>query len=106
MITMLEVACEMYARGIEFLPVDLEKSQADKFVIEGHGIRLPFLSIPKLGENAAKAIVEARETESFKSIEDLKKRAKISTAVIEEMQSMGTLAGISESNQLSLFDFQ
>ncbi len=103
--TMLEVACEMYLRGIHFLPVDLQKSDAEKFLVETDGLRLPFLSVPKLGGNAAQNIVVEREKSPFISIEDLKKRAKIGSAVIEEMQKMGTLTGMPQSNQLSLFDF-
>ncbi|MEG0584792.1 MAG: PolC-type DNA polymerase III [Christensenellaceae bacterium] len=105
MASMLEVACEMYLRGIHFLPVDLKKSDAVKFLIEDESIRLPFLSVPGLGANAAKSIVLEREVADFLSIEDLRKRAKLSVSVIEEMQKMGTLIGLSQTNQLSLFDF-
>ncbi|MEG2202872.1 MAG: PolC-type DNA polymerase III, partial [Christensenellaceae bacterium] len=105
MASMLEVACEMYLRGIHFLPVDLKKSDAVKFLIEDESIRLPFLSVPGLGANAAKSIVSEREVADFLSIEDLRKRAKLSVSVIEEMQKMGTLIGLSQTNQLSLFDF-
>ncbi len=105
MATMLEVACEMYVRGLHFLPVDLNKSDAVKFLVEEEGLRLPFLSVPKLGENAAQAIAVEREEAPFLSVEDLKKRGKVSAAVVEEMNKMGTLAGLPESNQLSLFDF-
>ncbi|MEA4853553.1 MAG: PolC-type DNA polymerase III [Christensenella sp.] len=104
MAIMLEVACEMYLRGIHFLPVDLKKSDTEKFLIEDGSLRLPFLSIPKLGANAALKIEEERDTADFLSIEDLRKRAKVSSAVIEEMQKMGTLTGLTETNQLSLFD--
>lgn len=105
MATMLEVACEMYLRGYHFLPVDLNRSDAEKFLIEEGGLRLPFLSIPKLGGNAAAKVVEEREKGAFISIEDLRKRAKLSSSVIDEMQKMGTLTGLSQTNQLSLFDF-
>lgn len=105
MATMLEVACEMYLRGYHFLPVDLNRSDATKFLIEEEGLRLPFLSIPKLGGNAAAKVVEERQAGEFLSIEDLRKRARLSSSVIEEMQRMGTLTGLPQSNQLSLFDF-
>ena len=104
MAIMLEVACEMYLRGIHFLPVDLKKSDAEKFLIEDGCLRLPFLSIPKLGGSAALKIVEERDNADFLSVEDLRKRAKISASVIEEMNKMGTLTGLSATNQLSLFD--
>jgi DNA polymerase-3 subunit alpha (Gram-positive type) len=101
---MLEVAAEMYLRGVHFLPVDLKKSDAAKFIVEDGGLRLPFISIPQLGGNAALAIEQEREKAVFLSVEDLKKRCRLSTSVIEEMQNMGTLAGIAKTNQLSLFD--
>ncbi|MEI6101048.1 MAG: hypothetical protein WCP73_04340 [Eubacteriales bacterium] len=104
MITILELANEMYQRGIVFLPVDLYKSDATKFIIEKNGIRMPFLSVSKLGENAAQNLAKVREDGGFISVEDLKARAKISSSVIEEMQKMGTLTGITLTNQLSMFD--
>lgn len=104
MITMLEIANEMYQRGIVFLPVDLEKSHATGFLMEEGGLRMPFLSIPKLGENAARSLAKAREEDGFLSVEDLKNRAKLTSAVIEEMQKMGMLAGFTATNQISMFD--
>ncbi|MDL2237250.1 PolC-type DNA polymerase III [Christensenellaceae bacterium OttesenSCG-928-K19] len=104
MATMLEVAGEMYLRGLHFLPVDLQQSDAVKFTIEPGGLRMPFQSVPGLGENAAKAIVEERGKSSFLSVEDLKKRTRLSASVLEEMGLMGTLVGLSQTNQLSLFD--
>jgi DNA polymerase-3 subunit alpha (Gram-positive type) len=104
MASMLEVACEMYLRGLHFLPVDLQRSDAVKFLIEPGGLRLPFLSIPQLGENAAQSIAIARESSPFLSIEDLQQRGRVSVSVVEEMRKMGTLVGLPESNQLSLFD--
>lgn len=104
MITILELANEMYQRGIVFLPVDLNKSHATDFIIEKSGLRMPFLSVAKLGENAAKSLAKAREEGGFISVEDLKKRAKLSSSVIEEMQKMGTLTGVTLTNQISMFD--
>ncbi len=104
MATMLEVAAEMYLRNVHFLPIDLKKSDATKFIVEEAGLRLPFISVPQLGENAALAIESEREKSEFLSVEDLKKRCKLSASVIEEMHRMGTLAGVAKTNQLSLFD--
>lgn len=104
MITLLELANEMYQRGVRFLPVDLKKSKAKRFTVEDGNIRLPFVSVPKLGEKAAIKMEEEREKGEFISIEDLKNRTKISSAVIEAMEQMGTLVGLGASNQISLFD--
>lgn len=102
-LTILEVANEMYARGINFLPVDLYKSDPVKFIIEENGIRPPFNSLQGLGINAANNIIEARDGIPFSSIEDLRIRAKISKSVIEILKSNGCLHGLDESNQMSLF---
>lgn len=102
-LTILEVVNEMYARGINFLPVDLYKSDATRFQIEGEGIRPPLNSLQGLGATAASAIVEAREQGEFISVEDLRIRSKASKTVIEIMTQNGCLEGIPESSQISLF---
>ena len=103
-LTNLEIAQEMYARGISFLPVDLKKSRAKKYVIEDGNIRMPFLSIPKLGEKAAINLEKVMKEKDVLSIDELKKEAKLSSAVIDAMRQLGCLNGLSESSQLSIFD--
>ncbi len=103
-LTILEVALEMFERGIDFLPPDLYKSDATNCVIEPEGIRLPFTAISGTGEAAARGIVEARRQGPFLSIEDLKNRSGISSAVIAKLEEHGCLEGLQKSNQLSLFD--
>ena len=100
----LEIAQEMYARGITFLPVDLKKSKAKRYLIEDGNIRLPFLSIPKLGEKAAENLERVMNNGDILSIEELKKEAKLSSAVIDAMRQLGCLKGLSENSQLSIFD--
>ena len=102
-LTILEVANEMYSRGIEFLPVDLYKSDAVRFLIEGNGIRPPLNSLPGLGGAAANSVAEARSEGEFISVEDLRNRAKVSKTVIEILQQNGCLKGLPESSQMSLF---
>ncbi len=103
-LTILEVALEMMERGIDFLPCDLYKSDAVRCIIEDGGIRLPFTALGGTGEAAAKGIVSARECGEFLSVEDLKKRSGISSAVIAKLEENGCLKGLLKSNQLSLFD--
>jgi len=102
-LTILEVVNEMYARGIEFLPVDLYMSDAVKFKIEDNKIRPPLSSLQGLGAAAANAIVEARAEGEFISTEDLRIRSRVSKAVIEILARNGCLDGIPESSQISLF---
>ncbi|HHX18792.1 MAG TPA: PolC-type DNA polymerase III, partial [Clostridium sp.] len=102
-LTILEVVNEMYARGINFLPIDLYESDATKFQIVDDGIRPPLNSLQGLGNAAAQNIVEARNEGEFISIDDLRIRSKISKAVIEILQNNGCLKGLPESNQISLF---
>jgi len=101
--TCLELVLEMNMRGIRFLPVDLYKSDVKKFLIEDGNIRCPFISLPGLGESAAIPIAEARKDGEFLSIEDLQKRGKAGSSVIEILRSHGALQGLSESNQISMF---
>ncbi|MDP4092536.1 MAG: PolC-type DNA polymerase III [Bacillota bacterium] len=102
-LTIMEVANEMYARGIKFLPVDLYHSQATKFIIESDGIRPSLNALQGLGISAAQNMVEARKGGPFLSIDDLRVRAKISKSVIEILQNNGCLKDLPESNQLCLF---
>ena len=100
----LKVALEALARNIKFKPVDLYKSHYHDFVIDDDGNLIPpFRSIDGLGEVVAKNIVLEREKREFISIEDLQKRAKLSSTLIEKLRSMGILDGMDESSQLTLF---
>ena len=101
----LRLALEMTARGLKFGPVDLNKSEAKTFGIDEDGITLipPFGSIDGLGDVVAHAIVEERNKKPFLSIDDLQKRAKISSTLLDKMRMMGILDNLDESSQLSLF---
>ena len=101
----LKVALEALARGYTFKPIDLYKSHYSNFVIDedNHSLIPPFRAIDGLGTVVAKKIVEEREKQEYISIEDLQKRAKISSTLIEKLRSMGILDGMEESSQLSLF---
>ncbi|MGE5557460.1 MAG: PolC-type DNA polymerase III [Bacillota bacterium] len=101
--TILEVVYEAMLRGVRFLRVDLYKSSADKFNITPDGLLPPLKSLQGLGESAASNIVEAREKHYFTSVEDLKARARLSSAVIEVLGKHGCLEGLMESDQLRLF---
>ena len=103
-LTVMEVALEMYERGIEFLPCDLYKSDAVNCLIEDEGLRLPFTALGGTGASAAQGIVRARAAGPFLSVEDLKARSGISSAVVSKLEENGCLKGLLKSNQLSLFD--
>ena len=104
MYSALQLCNEAVVRGVRFLPVDLRKSDATKFLPEEDGIRLPFASIAGLGESAAMNIMTARDSEDIFSIEDLKEVGKLSKAVIELLDRNGVLKGMNETNQLSFGD--
>ena len=104
MLTVLEVALEMYARGIKILPVDIYKSDASKFKVAGEKLLLPpMIALQGVGENAAINIQKERENGEFISKEELRKRTKISKTVIETLTNHGSLDNMSDENQLSLF---
>ncbi|KLU65631.1 DNA polymerase III PolC-type [Desulfosporosinus acididurans] len=100
----LELVLEMYERGFNFLPIDLYKSHATKFLVEEEGLRPPLNSISGMGTVAAEGICNAVQEKVLNSVEDLKKRAKIGNAAIDLLRGFGCLQGLPESDQLSLFD--
>ncbi|MCL6637395.1 MAG: PolC-type DNA polymerase III, partial [Alicyclobacillus sp.] len=105
LLTVLEVALEMVARGFRFLPVDLWQSDATRFLIraEENALLPPFAAIPGVGENAAKNLAQARAEGPFISVEDLQERSRVGRNVVDLLAQLGCLQGLPESNQLSLF---
>ena len=102
-VTALELVLEMNMRGLKFLPVDLYRSDVKKFRIEDGNLRCPFTSLPGLGEAAAIPIVEARKDGPFLSVEDLQQRAHIGAGITDLLQAHGSLQGLSETSQISMF---
>ncbi len=101
----LQIVIEMLARGIEFLPVDIYKSDARIYMIEDGKIRLPFGAVDGIGENAAVSLAKAREDGGgdFLSYDDLMARAGVGKSVCEALKNAGALGDMPESNQISLF---
>ena len=104
LIPILELCIEMYCRGFTFTKVDLYKSHATDFIITPEGLLPPLNALPGLGENAARAITEEREKGEFKNIEDLRLRTGSTKSVIEILEENGCFDGMSESNQVSMFE--
>ncbi|HQO94820.1 MAG TPA: PolC-type DNA polymerase III [Sedimentibacter sp.] len=104
LITVLEVAYEMYKRGFKFTKVDLYKSDDRKFLLTEDGILPPLMGLQGLGANAAANIKAEREISEFISIEDIINRAKVSKTVIEVLEKHGCLKNMDETNQISIFN--
>jgi len=102
-ITILEVVIEAMHRGIEFGKVDLYNSKMSTFILKDDKLVPPLICLEGLGTSAAGSIIEARKDGDFISVEDLSNRTKLSKTVIEKMKDHGTLKGLPEKNQLSLF---
>ena len=100
----LKIALEATARGMKFAPIDLNKSEATTFVVEGEDTMIPpFSTIDGLGDTVAKTLVEERKKHPFMNIEDVAKRGKVSATLMDKMKMMGIFDGMDESSQLSLF---
>ncbi len=99
----LQIVNEMMARKIEFLPVDIYKSEAKMFKVEDGKIRLPFSSLPGVGGAAADSLAETGKHTEYLSIEDMQIKTKVTKAVIETLKDVGVLKNLPESSQMSLF---
>lgn len=102
-VALCEIILEMYARGFEFLPVDVYKSHSTKFIIEDNKIRMPLISIGGLGESVGEKILLERDRDRFLSYEDLKKRTGVSQTILEKLISLNAIEKLSETNQISMF---
>ncbi len=100
----MQMVLEMMLRGFRFLPADLYRSDVSRFIpVDGKYLLVPFTAMGGLGESAARSIAEAR-AEPFLSREDLSKRAKVSSAVMELLEQQGCLKDLPESSQTSLLE--
>lgn len=102
--TTLELCREMYARGFEFLSVDLYESDAKDFLPKDGKILPPLSSLPNVSIAQAQAICEERAKGEFHSVEDLHMRTKISKNALDTLEQNGCFKGIPESSQMSLAD--
>lgn len=102
--TTLEIVNEMWERGFKFGKLDLYRSDATEFIIDGDTLIPPFVAMDGLGENVAKQLVRARQEGEFLSKTELRKRGGLSSTLVEKMEEMGILGNMPEDNQLSLFD--
>lgn len=100
----MRIVQEMYARGYEFLPLDIYRAKATKFQIIDGKLMPPFSSIDGMGEKAAEAMEESAKDGPYLSRDDFRQRTKASKTVIDYMGELGLLGELPESNQLSLFD--
>ncbi len=104
LLTTLEVVYEFYLRGLDFLPLDIYKSHATKFMIEDGKIRPPFVAISGLGESAAWDLVHGREGKKFLSIEEVSLACpKVSKTHMQMLKDAGAFGSLPETNQVSLF---
>ena len=99
-----QLVIECMARGFKFLKVDCRKSAATAFVPEDGKIRMPFSSLPGLGDTAAANIIKARDEAEFTSIEEMGLRCSLSKSILELLRKNGAVDGLPETDQMSLFD--
>ena len=102
----MRIVQEMYARGFEFLPLDIYRAKAREFQIIDGKLMPSLNSLDGLGEKAAEAVVDAVKDGNFLSIEDFSNRTKVNGTICGLMSDLGLLKDLPRSNQLSLFDLQ
>lgn len=102
-VIVLEVAYEMFARGHEFLPPDLEVSKAMQFTVSEGKVRVPLCALSGVGETVGRAMEAERGRQPFATVEDLQSRTKVNKTALESLRGSGLLEGLPESDQLQLF---
>jgi len=101
-----EIVEEMYARGIEFLPYSIEKSDAERFVVVEKGKILPPLhAIPTISTAIAQSICLARAEGPLTTRDALARRSGIGPTALEKLASTGCLNHLPQSSQMDLFSF-
>lgn len=98
-----KIVREMYARGIDFLPVDLHKSQPRRFEVDNERIRPPLIVLPGVAESTASAIARERTGLPFKSVENLSRRTGANRTVVAALREHGCLEGLPDTDQGTLF---
>ncbi len=97
----------MNLRGIELLPIDVNESHATRFLIKrgptGSKLLPPLNALGGLGDKAAHAIMEARQTGPYHTHEDIMLRARVSQSVIDIFKAANCLSDLPETSQISLF---
>ena len=101
----MKLVQEMYARGLEFMPIDLYRAKAKDFQIIDGKLMPSFASIDGMGDKAAEAVELAANDGKYLSLDDFRQRTKVSKTVIDLMSDLGLFGDLPQSNQLSLFDF-
>ncbi len=103
LLTILELALEMYARGYHFQPVDIYKSDARKFKLTESGLILPFAALPNIGAAAAQGVINSRNDGEYMSVEDFQLRTRLNKSAMDMLRKENCFAGLPEKNQISLF---
>ena len=98
------IAQEMYARGFEFMPIDIYKAKARECQIIDGKIMPPLSSVEGLGDKACEQVEEAAKHGPFTSLENFRNQAKVSKTNVDKMVELGILTGLPETDQLT-FDF-
>ena len=94
---------EMFARGLEVLPIDLEKSHARKYLVEDGKMRLPFGALAGVGEKAADALYETAQQKDFISKQEFQAKAGVSKTVMQALSDMHVFDSLPETNQMTFF---
>lgn len=99
----MRIVQEMYARGFEFMPIDLYRADAERFLIIDGKIMPSFGSLTGMGAKAAQQLQEAAAQGAFTSKEDIRLRGKVSKTILDDMDELGLLGDLPETDQYDFF---
>ena len=100
----MRIAQEMYARGYEFMPIDIMQVDSKLFKIIDGRIMPSLSSIDGIGPEVAENIARAASDGPFLSKQEFRERTKASKTNVDKLSELGILSGLPETGQLSIFD--
>lgn len=105
LITTLEIAREMYARGFSISNINLNTSIETEWIVDHKTKSLipPFSAIDGLGYNIALSITNARKQSPFLSKEDFAKRTAINKTQLKQFEDLGIFNDLPDTDQNILF---
>lgn len=106
-LTVCQIIYELMSRGLEFGSPEPGVSDPCIFNVIDGKIKMPFMAVSGIGKSAAESLDEAyRKKGPFTSLDDVKRKTRLSATNIEDLDRYSVFGDIPQSAQISIFDLQ